>query len=251
MVSEDWTRSSESLLCRPDGTHRPREDRVARRRPYLGPREAATWRSSQDLTHVWTFATGRCIGATLSDESRSPRSRGAVGARRSRRLLSLRDTARAMSQENVEIVAGDACDAWNRGDYGCGFRDVRSRCRIGDVRRASARWRGRSTGLGDVASLGGIGETLGIPARRAGRIIERVIGEQVLVARASRARRGRQGGWRSRRSISHRSSDLPGLDCRQGGEDRPRSRRLRSKTLTPTLSRGILGGRCRRRTWRL
>ena len=35
---------------------------------------------------------------------RSPRSRGAVGARRSRRLLSLRDTARAMSQENVEIV---------------------------------------------------------------------------------------------------------------------------------------------------
>ena len=38
--------------------------------------------------------------------SRSPRSRGAVGARRSRRLLSLRDTARAMSQENVEIVRG-------------------------------------------------------------------------------------------------------------------------------------------------
>src|SRR3954452_282789 len=33
-----------------------------------------------------------------------PRSCGAVGARRSRRLLSLRDTARAMSQENVEMV---------------------------------------------------------------------------------------------------------------------------------------------------
>ena len=34
----------------------------------------------------------------------SPQSRGPVGARRSRRLLSLRDTARAMSQENVEIL---------------------------------------------------------------------------------------------------------------------------------------------------
>ena len=39
-----------------------------------------------------------------ADAGRSPRSRRAVGARRSRRLLSLRDTARAMSQENVEIV---------------------------------------------------------------------------------------------------------------------------------------------------
>ena len=37
---------------------------------------------------------------------RGSRSRGAVGARRSRRPLSLRDTARAMSQENVEIVQG-------------------------------------------------------------------------------------------------------------------------------------------------
>ena len=48
-------------------------------------------------------------GKTISvrgylDPKRGPRSRGAVGARRSRRLLSLRDTARAMSQENVEIV---------------------------------------------------------------------------------------------------------------------------------------------------
>ncbi len=39
-----------------------------------------------------------------TDRSRGPRSRGAVGARRSRRLLSLRDTARAMSQENVDVV---------------------------------------------------------------------------------------------------------------------------------------------------
>ena len=36
--------------------------------------------------------------------TRPPRSRRPVGARRSRRLLSLRDTARAMSQENVELV---------------------------------------------------------------------------------------------------------------------------------------------------
>ena len=38
---------------------------------------------------------------------------GTVGARRSRRLLSLRDTARAMSQENVEIVRG-AFETWQR-----------------------------------------------------------------------------------------------------------------------------------------
>ncbi len=52
---------------------------------------------------------GTCEGASIAlqyfSTRRSPRSRGAVGARRSRRLLSLRDTARAMSQENVEIVA--------------------------------------------------------------------------------------------------------------------------------------------------
>ena len=40
----------------------------------------------------------------VPEQSRGPRSRGPVGARRSRRLLSLRDTARAMSQENVELV---------------------------------------------------------------------------------------------------------------------------------------------------
>src|SRR5437660_6366819 len=40
---------------------------------------------------------------------------GAVGARRSRRSLSLRDTARAMSQENVEVVKA-ALEAWNAGD---------------------------------------------------------------------------------------------------------------------------------------
>src|SRR4051794_3210445 len=44
-----------------------------------------------------------------------PRSRPPVGARRSRRLLSLRDTARAMSQENVEIVRA-AFDAFSRGN---------------------------------------------------------------------------------------------------------------------------------------
>src|SRR6185295_7605734 len=45
----------------------------------------------------------------------SPGSRGAVGARRSRRLLSLRDTARAMSQENVEL-GYQTMDAFNRRD---------------------------------------------------------------------------------------------------------------------------------------
>ena len=55
-----------------------------------------------------------CGLEAVMDRRGSPRSRGAVGARRSRRLLSLRDTARAMSQENVEIVR-DLFDAMERG----------------------------------------------------------------------------------------------------------------------------------------
>src|SRR6185312_10917536 len=43
------------------------------------------------------------------------RSRGAVGAGRSRRLLSLRDTARAMSQENIPVLQR-AERAFNEGD---------------------------------------------------------------------------------------------------------------------------------------
>src|ERR1044071_5487243 len=59
--------------------------------------------------------------AHLRDAGRSPPSRGAFGARRSRRLLNLRDTARAMSQENVEITEGfenlrRGVEAWNRED---------------------------------------------------------------------------------------------------------------------------------------
>ena len=55
---------------------------------------------------VSTFRDGKVTRIDYyNDQARGPRSRGAVGARRSRRLLSLRDTARAMSQENVEVVA--------------------------------------------------------------------------------------------------------------------------------------------------
>src|SRR3954464_7689044 len=53
------------------------------------------------MAHPW--GKGRSLRGVLGP-CRCPRSRGAVGARRSRRLLSLRDTARAMSQENVEVV---------------------------------------------------------------------------------------------------------------------------------------------------
>src|SRR4029079_4940250 len=41
--------------------------------------------------------------AHLRDKGRGPRSRRPVGARRSRRLLSLRDTARAMSRNDARI----------------------------------------------------------------------------------------------------------------------------------------------------
>src|SRR3954467_8184398 len=43
-------------------------------------------------------------GGVLPKRAEGPRSRGPVEAGRSRRLLSLRDTAREMSRENVEIV---------------------------------------------------------------------------------------------------------------------------------------------------
>ena len=64
------------------------------------------------MAHPW--GKGRSLRGVL-DPQRSPRSRGAVGARRSHRLLSLRDTARAMSQENVELLHRGS-DAFNRRD---------------------------------------------------------------------------------------------------------------------------------------
>ena len=62
-----------------------------------------------------TLKDGKIERVAASATRRGPRSRGAVGARRSRRLLSLRDTARAMSQENVEIVR-EGIEAWNQHD---------------------------------------------------------------------------------------------------------------------------------------
>src|SRR5439155_16151918 len=61
---------------------------------------------------------GRAVGPpeALYEPGGSPRSRGPVGARRSRRLLNLRDTARAMSQENAELIRF-GYDALNRRDY--------------------------------------------------------------------------------------------------------------------------------------
>ena len=75
--------------------------------------------ANMEMTDVFTVRKGRIFyhGVLLGSRG-GPRSRGAVGARRSRRLLSLRDTARAMSQENVRrkkiaqglaIAVGLAC----------------------------------------------------------------------------------------------------------------------------------------------
>src|SRR5205809_6470582 len=71
---------------------------------------------------------------------RSPRSRGVVGARRSRRLLTLRDTARAMSQENVEIVKANI-DAYNREDWNALAKDAAPGFEM-DFSRAIGPWRG-------------------------------------------------------------------------------------------------------------
>ena len=80
--------------------------------PGPGPRQG---RSAKRIGCDRSQRTHRRVAA-LPGESRSPRSRGAVGARRSRRLLSLRDTARAMSQENVEIVRASCRRQFNRRD---------------------------------------------------------------------------------------------------------------------------------------
>src|SRR6266550_8399203 len=61
---------------------------------------------------AWSTSNSILTILSLLDRA-GPRSRGPVGARRSRRLLSLRDTARAMSRENVEIVR-QANEAFNR-----------------------------------------------------------------------------------------------------------------------------------------
>ena len=55
---------------------------------------------------VWTVRDSKVVRLEggYRQPLRGPRSRRPFGARRSRRLLSLRDTARAMSQENVETI---------------------------------------------------------------------------------------------------------------------------------------------------
>ena len=84
---------------------------------HVGQRSGQRGAVEMRLARAWYVRRSRGVEAVpLGDVLRhagSPRSRGAVGARRSRRLLSLRDTARAMSQENVEVVAAlrSACRA--------------------------------------------------------------------------------------------------------------------------------------------
>src|SRR3954451_13862337 len=68
------------------------------------------------MAHPW--GKGRSLRRVLGP-CQGCRRRAAVGARRSRRLLSLRDTARAMSQENVEIVRR----AWEYEIFGRGGGD--------------------------------------------------------------------------------------------------------------------------------
>ena len=61
-----------------------------------------------------------------------PRRARPVGARRSRRLLSLRDTARAMSQENVE-TSHRFTEALVRGDYAAAAAELGPRVEIDDT----------------------------------------------------------------------------------------------------------------------
>jgi ketosteroid isomerase-like protein len=59
-----------------------------------------------------------------------------------------RDTARAMSQENVEIVRA-AIDAWNRGEWDAAFKDVAPDIEF-DNTRDLGEWRGVHTTPGEV-----------------------------------------------------------------------------------------------------
>ena len=79
-------------------------DRVVVRSHYYAARAGQRGRGGRARLARLTLRDGKVVRCELLDHGRSPRSRRPVGARRSRRLLSLRDTARAMSQENVEIV---------------------------------------------------------------------------------------------------------------------------------------------------
>ena len=92
--------------------------------------------------HIWTMRAGKAVRMEVVPErAEGPRSRGAVGARRSRRLLRLRDTARAMSQENVEIV----CRVYRRlqrARFGAQSALCRTRTASG-YPRSKPRWRVR------------------------------------------------------------------------------------------------------------
>ena len=97
---EAWDADTLEPIERLHRRGRPRCREVDRRGGAQGP-EVEHWRSHGRLHG----AQGKDhLAGVLLGPRGGPRSRGAVGARRSRRPLSLRDTARAMSQENVEAV---------------------------------------------------------------------------------------------------------------------------------------------------
>ena len=167
-------------------------------------------RSRHEVMHA-PRRTRPYAAAIFHDRRRSPRSRGAVGARRSRRLLSLRDTARAMSQENVEIVQRSmrACERARLRK----LAETRpSRRRLGSVlarvwpptRSLPGPDGGPHVGCGDLGSVWR-------DFRMRGRANHRTCGDRVVgSARASKPGRRTSGIDRVSRCGS------ASLDCREG-----------------------------------
>ena len=70
--------------------------------------------------HLWTMREGKRPGSRSSPSATRPSKQLGCRSKTSRRLMNLRDTARAMSQENVEIARRDY-EAFARGDLDAVF----------------------------------------------------------------------------------------------------------------------------------
>ena len=197
-------------------------------------------RCPRHVLHGLHVRDGQVVRVELYQErKRSPRSRGAVGARRSRRLLSLRDTARAMSQENVEIVTA-AFDAFNRGDWrrSCVMTSSSRTVECGRVASSRSGQPASAVSTRFARSWSEFAEYWESDPDRASTSSSRPVTVVVVAterrARGSGARRDRGRRLASRCATIRDGAIVRGYVCTTSGRTPSKPWGCRSKTLTPT-----------------